>query len=81
MLGLDLRVVIRGFVACVLSAGLLFGASQALQGTTVSACDFNPPTLLGSCVDDQECGEKCSFYWDEYFATCDDGCCTCIGGP
>lgn len=80
MFGLDLRMVVRGLVAALLSAGLLFGAAQAAQGTAVSSCDFFPPTELGSCSSTLECDQMCSHWWEPgtYFPICDNGCCTCL---
>jgi len=69
----------RAAFAVALSAGLLFGASQALQGTVVSSCLYDPPTFLGTCG--LSCEQKCSLWWEDYIAICDsNGCCTCFAG-
>jgi len=72
------RNVLRGAFAVAVSAGLLFGAAQALQGTRVSACEYDPPTFLGSCLA-INCAQQCSLWFEFYIAWCDsNNCCICF---
>jgi len=73
--------VLRGAFAVALSAGLLFGAAQALQGTVVASCLYDPPTFLGSCLA-INCEQECSLWREgEYIAWCDsNNCCICFEG-
>jgi len=70
----------RAAFAVALSAGLLFGASQALQGTVVASCLYDPPTFLGSCLA-INCEQVCSQWRENYVAWCDsNNCCICFEG-
>ena len=74
------RNVLRGAFAVALSAGLLFGATQALQGTVLDHCTWDPPTFLGSCLA-INCAQECSLWRDPYIAWCDsNNCCICFAG-
>jgi len=77
---LDRSKVARLAFSLAIVSGLLFGGYQALQGTAVQTCTWDPPTELGSCVNEAECDYKCSLWWPEYLPVCQNGCCTCIGG-
>jgi len=47
---LDRSKVARLAFSLAIVSGLLFGGYQALQGTAVQTCTWDPPTELGSCV-------------------------------
>lgn len=80
MSGATVKRFLHGAFLLAVSGGLLFGASRALEGTSVATCTWEPPTFLGSCAT-QDCEQACSLWWEEgqFIAWCDsNSCCICF---
>jgi len=62
--------------------GLAFGARVAFATGPAAACPFDPPTLLGTCVNQQDCQNKCDQYnppaGSTFGACTGGGCCVCL---
>ncbi len=61
-----------------IGVALSFGATQTVgQMGALDSCPWDPPDLLGECVDQEDCQEKCNQYQGG-LGMCESGCCGCL---
>lgn len=75
------RRIATPLAALLFAASMTFGVSSvfANPASTTAACRYDPPSMLGACVDEADCDRRCAAYGGEgeCIYTPSGNCCTC----